>query len=69
SLQRGLDEFGHTFRSLTTHVRMAAAQELLRETTMTLTEIANELSYSSHSHFTRAFHAHADMTPSEFRQL
>lgn len=36
-------------------IRMDRANELLRETKMPITDIATELGYSSHSHFTRAY--------------
>ena len=68
TLQRELDILGLSFRSLTTRVRMNFADELLLETNMSLIDIANDLGYSSHAHFTRAYHAENEITPSEFRQ-
>ena len=68
TLQRELDNLGLSFRALTTCVRMNLADELLLETNMSLTDIANELGYSSHAHFTRAYHAENETTPSEFRE-
>lgn len=68
TMQRELNYLGLTFRSLTTQIKMKLASELLRETGMSITDIANELGYSSHSHFTRAYHKATDVTPSQFRQ-
>jgi len=69
TLQRELDFLGFSFRKLTNHIRMDIANELLQESNLSLTEIANELQYSSHSHFTRAYRAKTSMTPSQFRQI
>ena len=67
TLQRELGYLGLSFRTLTTCIRMNLANELMLETNMSLTDIANELGYSSHAHFTRAYHAENQITPSEFR--
>lgn len=48
-------------------LRLRRALDLLRDTRSDLTDIALDLGYSSHSHFTMVFRKHFGMTPSEFR--
>jgi len=45
-----------------------AAQTLLRETTMTVNEIAEELGFAYPNHFTRMFHKKVGETPLKFRK-
>ncbi|MDO5552675.1 MAG: substrate-binding domain-containing protein [Planctomycetia bacterium] len=47
--------------------RMDWAKQLLRETDMTVVEIANQLAFSSPSSFVRSFRTTYGMTPQEFR--
>ena len=49
-------------------IRIEKAQELLRTTEMSMTEIAVMVGYSSNSTFTRAFHTITHMTPKEYRE-
>jgi AraC-like DNA-binding protein len=58
---------GKTMLKRLTELRMAAARELLAESTMPVTEIALEVGYSSFSHFSSAFRKHMGLSPSEFR--
>jgi AraC-like DNA-binding protein len=48
-------------------LRMAAARELLAESTMSVTEIALEVGYNSFSHFATSFRKHVGMSPSAYR--
>jgi len=52
-----------------TRERMLLAQQLIRETSRSLIEIALEVGYTSPSHFPEVFWRTVGMTPSEFRQL
>ena len=58
---------GQTLTSYRHALRMQIAVERLRECETDLTELALELGYSSHSHFTYVFHRHLGVTPSEVR--
>lgn len=67
TLQRELDRLNLSFRGLTTRVRMDIANELLKETDMSISDIAKELGYSSHSHFSRAYNKETEISPSQHR--
>ena len=47
--------------------RIARAQQLVRETSRSLIEIALEVGYRSPSHFARVFRRVVGVTPTEFR--
>lgn len=49
-------------------IRIEKAQELLRTTDLSMTEIAVMVGYSSNSTFTRAFHSITNRTPKEYRE-
>src|SRR5262249_52520169 len=49
--------------------RMLKAQQLIRETSRGLIEIALEVGYTSPSHFAQVFRRTAGMAPTEFRML
>jgi AraC family transcriptional regulator len=55
----------HRYQSLQ---RVEKAKLLLRNTGMSLVDIAIELGFCSQSHFTQVFHAHAGMTPRQYRE-
>ncbi len=59
---------GQTITSYRHALRIMAALERLREGTTDLTDLALELGYCSHSHFTHTFRCHLGITPSQFRQ-
>ncbi|ODR95018.1 hypothetical protein AUC70_04515 [Methyloceanibacter stevinii] len=67
SLQRDLNRDGTSFRDLTGAVRLRRARNLLAETTLSVTEIAADLGYSSPAHFARAFRKITGLSPTEFR--
>ena len=50
-----------------THHRLDVAQSLLRETSMTLTEIATATGFYDSSHLIRAFLKHRGISPTEYR--
>jgi AraC-like DNA-binding protein len=47
--------------------RLDRAQELLAGSDLTIAQVADALGFTSQSHFTRAFRAHAGQTPSAWR--
>jgi AraC family transcriptional regulator len=50
-----------------TRQRITRAQQLIRETSRTLIQIALEVGYTSPSHFTKIFRRVTGVTPMEFR--
>jgi len=68
TLQRHLAAAGVTHRSLVGRARFATAAALLQETNTKVLEIALDLGYSDHAHFTRAFRRWAGCSPQEFRR-
>ena len=60
---------GQTFIQLLTSIRLENAKQLLRDTTLSVMEIALQVGYDSSEHFTRTFRKHTGSTPSEYRHL
>ncbi len=58
---------GQPFIRLLTSVRLENAEELLRDTTMPVSEIAAAIGYESVEHFIRTFRQRTGMTPSAYR--
>jgi AraC family transcriptional regulator len=58
---------GQTLTSYRHALRVQVALERLREEQIDLTQLALELGYSSHSHFTQVFRRHLGVTPSQVR--
>ena len=58
---------GETITRYRHGLRLSLALERLRESSLDLSELALELGYSSHSHFTYAFRRHFGITPRQFR--
>jgi AraC family transcriptional regulator len=50
-----------------TRERIARAQQLIRETSRSLIEIALEIGYTSPSHFAQVFRRVVGVTPTDFR--
>jgi len=69
TLQRRLAREGTSYSKIVTEVRQRMAEQLLRENSMKLVEIARQLGYSNLPNFTRAFRRWSGITPSEYRQL
>ena len=66
-LQRRLREAGLSYRDVVGAARQARAEALLRETELSVTEIAVEVGYSEHANFTRAFRRARGTSPTEYR--
>ena len=60
-------ETGTTLHGFRERLRMAAALERLRESRAELTDIALDLGYSGHSHFSASFRREFGVTPSAAR--
>jgi AraC-like DNA-binding protein len=54
---------------LITKIRITTGSRLLRETDVSIAEIALDCGFADHSAFTRAFRAVTGMSPSECRRL
>jgi AraC-like DNA-binding protein len=67
TLDRQLDAHGVTFRCLSEEVRFAVSQQLLRDTEMSIRDIAAALHYANQSAFATAFRRWSGMTASEWR--
>jgi AraC-like DNA-binding protein len=68
TLQRHLAAAGFTHESVVGRARFATAAALLEETDSKILDIALDLGYSDHAHFTRAFRRWAGCSPQEFRR-
>jgi two-component system response regulator YesN len=62
-------EFGETFVSYLTSVRMKKAKELLCCSSKRIAQIANEVGYNDYHYFTSLFKKLNGITPCEFRRL
>jgi AraC-like DNA-binding protein len=67
TLQRHLASAGFTHESLVGRARFVTAAALLKETDAKILDIALDLGYSDHAHFTRAFRRWAGCSPQEYR--
>ncbi len=65
-MQRQLAAEGYTFREILASFRAERAKELLRETNLSVQDIAASLGYLEVNSFRRAFHRWAGITPTEF---
>lgn len=69
TLQRVLRrDNGIDFRELANVVRLRRAEELLRGTSVSITQIAMDFGYSSPANFSRAFRKASGLAPHEYRQ-
>jgi AraC family transcriptional regulator len=59
---------GQTPHNYVLHLRVERARQLLANSRLSLTEIALECGFSSHSHMTRVFHQLLGVTPSTYRR-
>jgi AraC family transcriptional regulator len=59
---------GQTMTTYRHGLRVERALERLGESGIDLTQLALELGFSSHSHFTHVFRRHIGVTPSEVRE-
>jgi len=67
TLKRKLKARGFTYRKLVDEVRREQSIRLLRETPLSVEEIAWQVGYSAHSNFIRAFRRWTGVTPATFR--
>ena len=67
TLKRRLQEEEASFQNLVDQVRLDRAGELLANTSMTLSQIADALGYADAANFTRAFKRWTGSSPSHFR--
>jgi AraC-like DNA-binding protein len=68
TLRRHLAQHDTSYQSLVDRCRLERAQELLRDTAMTVDDIAAHLGYSASSSFSRAFKDWMGCAPSIYRQ-
>ena len=66
SLRRRLDKEGTTYRKIIAETRQRLCERYMRREDMSLKQIANRLSYSEQSAFTRAFRAWNNLSPSKY---
>lgn len=69
TLRRRLSAESNSFRGLTEQVKHVLAQEYLRNTHLTVAEIAHLLSYTEAVNFRQAFVRWQGVTPSQYRQI
>ena len=58
---------GQTFIRLLTNIRMENAEQLLRDTSLPVADVAASVGYESSEYFIRAFRKHTGMTPGAYR--
>ncbi len=68
SLQRHLAQYDTTFRELVDEVRCNLAHQYLTESSLSLSNISDILSFSNYSEFTRAFKRWYGMPPKDYRK-
>jgi AraC-like DNA-binding protein len=68
TLQRRMADAGSTYERLLAQMRLRTAAHLLSSTTATVLDIALDVGYSDHAHFTRAFRRWTGMPPRDFRK-
>lgn len=59
---------GHTFSQLLANIRLENAKQLLRDTSVSVLDIAMQVGYEGSDQFIRAFRRHNDITPNEYRR-
>lgn len=62
-------ETGISFQDYIIRKRVEAAKELLRDTTLPINAVANQVGYDNYSYFSRLFKKMTRMTPVEYREL
>ena len=68
TLQRRLSEAGASYERMLARARFDTAAHLLESTDATVLDIALDVGYSDHAHFTRAFRRWTGVPPREFRK-
>ena len=64
-----IKHYGHSFIQKRTEARMSAATQLLTETDLNISIIAEDLGYASSEHFTNAFKSFYKMSPTKYRKM
>jgi len=67
TLRRRLEKEGKKLMQLVNLVRFELAQQLLRDTALSVAEIATALQYSDPNTFSRAFHTWSTLSPTQWR--
>ena len=67
TLHRRLAGFGLTYQELLDETRRRLADEYLRETTLTIDEIAERIGFSDTSNFRKAYRHWTGISPNEYR--
>lgn len=67
TLRRRLEEEGTTFQQLVGRTRFELAQQLLRDTDLSITRVAATLQYADSNVFSRAFRSWANQSPTQWR--
>lgn len=68
TLQRRLAGEGTRFTAVVDELRLESAQRLLRDRTMSVTEVGYHCGYADSAHFSRSFRAATGLPPSEWRR-
>ena len=68
TLDRQLQRHGVLYSDLLESVKQDVAQQLLRDTSMQVHQVAESLHFSSAANFATAFRRWTGMTPSEYRR-
>ncbi len=68
TLQRLLADAGTSFTMLLERSRLAAAADALKRTDAKVVDIALDLGYSEHAHFSRAFRRWMGLAPRDYRR-
>lgn len=63
------EELGYTFTELVSHLRVERSKIYLRESAMSIAEIACQVGFEDQSYFTRIFKRHVGITPGKYRAL
>jgi two-component system response regulator YesN len=61
------EEVGETFIRYVTGLRISKAKQLLKDTTMKIYEVADEVGYNDFRHFVKTFKEIVGLTPSQYR--
>jgi AraC-like DNA-binding protein len=69
TFNRRLAEYGTTFHEVLEAVRLEVAQQLLRETTLSIGDIGDALGYAEPSAFVRAYRRWTQTTPGAWREI
>ncbi len=68
TLQRKLQEAGTSYRELFDELRLERARMLLRDSSITVQQVAEHAGFDEHNSFTRWFRQQTGAAPSEYRQ-